>query len=163
MNNLKQSLKLPLPEVKTSLVLIVLVIAILGFADAGFLAVEHFLGVTPPCTITTGCDKVLLSNYSIIFGIPVSLLGALYYFVIALGAFIYLESRHGGGAIASHHSSILKWTLIATVAGLLMSIWFLVVQMFILNSYCIYCLGSAVTSTALFITAITILWKSQKS
>lgn len=162
MNYLKKLFSQPLPEIRTRAVLVVLVIALLGFADAGFLTFEHYRGVVPPCGIESGCEKVLTSEYSFIAGIPVSLLGAIYYFLIALGAFVYLESRHGAGAVAAHHSQILKWTLLATTAGLIMSLWFLYVQAFVLHSYCLYCLGSAATSIALFITANIILWKSQK-
>jgi uncharacterized membrane protein len=133
-------------------------VALVGFADAALLTVEHYRGVIPPCT-TAGCDLVLTSPYSSILGIPVSLLGALYYLAIAVGAFVYLESRHGRGEIAAHHSAILKWALLATVLGLLMSIWFTAAQVFIIHSYCLYCLGSAATSTTLFVIGWIILKK----
>ena len=157
MNNSIPFFKRPLAEVRTAIVAVFLIIALIGFADATFLTVEHYRGVIPPCSATSGCETVLTSQFSTMAGIPVSLLGALYYFAIALGAFIYLEARHGSGELAAHHNSILKWILMATVLGFGMSLWFVYLQAFVLHSYCQYCLGSAVTSTVLFIVAIFIL------
>ena len=163
MKHLKRSLTLPLSEAGTAVLVFFLIVAILGFADASYLTFEHYMGVIPPCSVTEGCATVLTSGYSVIFGVPVSLLGAIYYFVVAFGAFMYLESKHGKGEIAAHHSVILKWTLIATALGFGMSLWFVYLQLFILHSICIYCMGSATTSTVLFITAIVMLRKSSIS
>ena len=160
MKHLKRSLTLPLAEVKTAVVAFFLIVAILGFADASYLTIEHYRGVIPPCSATEGCEAVLTSSYSVIFGVPTSLLGALYYLAVAVGAFMYLESKHGAGEIKAHHAAILKWTLIATAFGFGMSLWFVYLQLFILHSICVYCMGSATTSTVLFITAIFMLRRS---
>ena len=157
MKHLKRSLTLPFAEASSVAVIILLIVAMLGFADATYLTIEHYRGVIPPCSIIKGCEIVLTSPYSVLFGVPVSLLGALYYLLVSLGAFIYLESKHGKGEIATHHSSILKWTLIITVFGFGMSLWFVYIQLFVLHSICTYCIGSALTSTILFITAIVML------
>ena len=162
MKHLKRSLTLPLAEVRTAVLVFFLVVGIIGFADASYLTVEHYRNTIPPCSVTEGCETVLTSQYSVLFGVPTSLLGALYYLAVSVGAFMYLESKHGSGKVASHHSSILKWTLIATAFGFGMSIWFVYLQLFILHSICIYCMGSATTSTILFITAILMLRQSSK-
>ena len=163
MKHLKRSLTLPLAEVRTAIVVFFLIVAVLGFADASYLTFEHYQGVIPPCSVTEGCEAVLTSSYSVIFGVPTSLLGALYYLAVAVGAFLYIESKHGAGEIKAHHASILKWTLMATALGFGMSVWFVYLQLFILHSICIYCMGSAATSTILFITAIVMLRKSSKN
>jgi uncharacterized membrane protein len=162
MKHLKRSLTLPLAEARTAAVAFFLVVTVLGFADASYLTFEHYQGVIPPCSVTGGCEAVLTSAYSVILGIPTSLLGALYYLAVAIGSFLYLESKHGGGQIKAYHSSILKWTLIATAFGFGMSLWFVYLQFFILHSICIYCMGSAASSTTLFITAIFMLRSSAK-
>ena len=156
MNSLKLLLKRPLAEVGTAVLVVFFLVALIGFADATFLTVEHYRGVIPPCT-TAGCDTVLSSQYSVIFGVPASLLGALYYLAIVIASFMYLESKHGAGKIASHHSMILKWALFITAIGFGMSLWFVYLQAFVIHAYCQYCLGSATTSTILFIMAIFIL------
>jgi uncharacterized membrane protein len=121
-----------------------LIVAVLGFTDAAYLTIEHFQGVIPPCSIVSGCETVLTSSYSVVAGIPVSLLGALYYLIITIGVFAYLDTKK---------PDILKWTLSLTICGLLMSLWFIFVQALILKAWCIYCLGSAATSIVLFILA----------
>lgn len=156
MTYLKRLSSAQLREVKTSTVAALLIIALLGFADATYLTVEHYRGVIPPCSIVEGCEQVLTSDYSIIVGIPVSLLGSIFYLAISIGTFVYLESRHGGGKIHAHHSQILKWTLLTTLLGFVFSMWFLYAQVFIIGAYCLYCLGSILTSTVLFIMSMEI-------
>jgi uncharacterized membrane protein len=140
----------PLATLPISLAVFLLVIALLGFADASYLTIEHFRGVIPPCTIVSGCEVVLTSAYSFILGIPVSLLGAIYYLIILVGVFSFIESKKTG---------LLKLALLLTVFGMVFSLWFLYVQIFILGSYCLYCLVSALTSTILFVTACVIAKK----
>jgi uncharacterized membrane protein len=143
MQNLKNLLKQPLRTVPLSIVSGALVIALIGFADAAYLTLEHFQGVIPPCTIA-GCDVVLTSVYSTVAGIPVSLAGAVFYLAILVGLFIYIESRN---------LTVLKWTLALTAVGLLSTLWFLFVQTFLLHAFCQYCLLSAFTSIVLFVIA----------
>ena len=150
MQNLKNSLIKPLRPVHVSLTVIVLLVAVIGFADASYLAIEHYQGVVPPCSITGGCEKVLTSSYAEILGIPVSLPGALFYLLVAAGALAYLEGKH---------ERLFRYSLLMTIFGLLASIWFVFLQVFVLHSYCAYCLGSAITSTTLFILACFIFKK----
>ncbi len=152
MMRLKQLLNKPLLPIPNKLAIIILIVALLGFVDASYLAIKHFQGVIPPCSLVSGCETVLNSSYSEILGIPVSLLGALYYLVILVGVFAYLESKN---------TKLLKWSLLLTFFGFIFSLWFIYIQAFILKSYCIYCIGSFVTSTTLFVIALIIFSKYQ--
>jgi len=142
MKHLRKLLKTQLSSVPTSWAVIILVIAVLGFADASYLTIEHYKGVIPPCSLVSGCETVLTSSYSVIAGVPVSLLGSIYYLIIAIGVFAYLDTKK---------TYILKWTLVLTILGLLMSLWFIFLQAFILKAWCLYCLGSAASSITLFV------------
>jgi len=113
----------------------------LGFLDAGYLTANHYFGAPLTCIIVHGCDTVTTSAYSQILGIPVALLGTLYYLTIFLLIVAYFDI---------HKRIFFDLARLCTVAGFLFSLWFLYVQAFILNSYCIYCLGSITTSTLLF-------------
>jgi len=126
-----------------------LAVSFIGFLDAAYLTAAHYLRFSPPCAILNGCDTVTTSAYAEILGIPVALMGALYYAVIFLALIVYLESDH---------ALILKITSYFTVAGLLASIWFVSVQVFILGALCLYCLVSAVTSTLLFLFGAKLLY-----
>lgn len=147
MMNLSHLFKQPLRAVPNSLVIFLLIVALVGFVDAGYLTIEHYQNAIPPCSITGGCEKVLTSAYAAVFGIPVSLLGSFYYVAILIGICGYLESKK---------ILFLKWALLLTFAGFLASLWFVFLQAFVIRSYCLYCLGSAITSTILFVTAMDI-------
>ena len=143
------SLKQPLLPVPNSIVIIALVVALVGFADATYLTIEHFRNVIPPCT-TSGCEEVLTSGYSVVAGVPVSLGGAIYYLLVMVGLFAYLDAKN---------LKLLKAVFLFTVVGLLASLWFIYVQAFILGAYCQYCLVSAGTSTLLFLIGAFVLAK----
>jgi uncharacterized membrane protein len=147
--NLKQLLKQPLSNVPLGVAIAALAVALIGFADAVYLTLKYFKGEIPPCTIA-GCDVVLSSSYSAIAGVPVSLLGAVFYLVMLTGLFIYIDSRN---------LKILKWTFLLSAVGFLFTLWFTFVQVAILRAYCQYCLLSAATSTVLFILAIIVFSK----
>jgi uncharacterized membrane protein len=131
-----------------------LALALIGFADATYLTVEHYRNVIPPCSVVSGCEQVLTSAYSTIAGLPVSLIGAIYYFSVLLGAAAYLESRK---------TFFLKWALLLSILGFLASLWFVYLQVFVIHSLCAYCLGSAVTSTVLGVTALVVFSKKGRS
>lgn len=152
MQNSTPFFKRQLANVRTGVVALFFIIALIGFADATFLTIEHYRGVIPPCT-TTGCDTVLTSAYATVAGVPVSLLGAIYYFALALGAFIYLESLMSKGSVGARQLGILKWAFFATVLGFIASIVLVCLMAFVIHSWCQYCIGSAISSTVLFIIA----------
>jgi uncharacterized membrane protein len=149
MKHLKNLLTIQLRQVPLSIVVGALVIALIGFADASYLTLERVQGEIPPCTVA-GCDVVLTSAYSAIAGIPVSLLGVIFYLAMLVGLFVYVESRN---------LRVLKWTLLFSVLGLLCTLWFLFVQAFLLKAFCQYCLLSAFTSILLFGIAVWVFSK----
>lgn len=144
----KLSLKRPLQAVPNSLVALLLLISLAGFADASYLTLEHFQNAIPPCSIGS-CETVLASAYSSVFGIPLSLLGALYYLTVSVGLFAYLEGKsRGSGEI------FLRSALSLTLLGFLMSLGLVSLMGLVIHAWCIYCLGSATSSTLLFLGAI---------
>jgi uncharacterized membrane protein len=71
----------------------ILVVALIGFLDAVYLTANHYLGVVPPCFVVQGCEQVTTSSYSLILGIPVALLGSIYYLVIFALAIRFIEKK----------------------------------------------------------------------
>ncbi|MDO8626129.1 MAG: vitamin K epoxide reductase family protein [Candidatus Magasanikbacteria bacterium] len=125
--------------------IIFLLVSFLGFLDASYLAVEHYRGVVPPCSVIVGCELVTTSKYALIFKIPVALLGAIYYLAVLILSVAYLESQNK------------KWltaAAILTPLGFLASAWFVYLQLYVIKAVCIYCVGSALTSTILFILGV---------
>lgn len=123
----------------------ILGVSIVGFFDAAYLTIQHYTQFTLPCTITHGCDLVTKSEYSQIMGVPVALLGALYYLAIFLTIYIIIETKK---------TEYLRFIAIATTFGFLFSAWFVYLQLFVINAICQYCMLSAITSTTMFIASI---------
>lgn len=143
----------PMPQRTISLVNKILwtstVVAVAGFLDATYLTVKHFLGTPIPCSILEGCEVVTTSAYSEIFGIPVALLGSIYYLAMLIWLVIIIER-------ADKHALLRAWSY-AAIAGFVASLGFVYIQLFILHAICLYCMGSALTSTLLFIAGMSVL------
>lgn len=141
--NLKRLLKTQLLPLPKWILNTLLVVALIGFADATYLTVEHFANTIPPCSIG-GCEIVLTSAYSEILGIPVSLFGAIFYLLIAISLFVYRDTQK---------SIFLVMPLMASALGFVASVSLIFVMMFVLKAFCPYCLVSAITSTTIFVIA----------
>lgn len=130
------------------LVFALLAFAPLGFLDASYLTIEHFLNRVPPCTLVHGCELVTTSSYSMIFGIPTALFGAFYYLLIILALVYYLDTKQ---------LKVLRAAAAVTVVGFAFSLYLVYLQLFVLNAICLYCMVSALSSTILFILGMVVL------
>lgn len=148
MNNSWISSKMQLKQISSKAAIFVLVVSLLGFVDAAYLTVEHYRDVVPPCSITGGCENVLTSQFAEVAGIPVSLVGAVFYLFVLIGSFLYIESKK---------DLILRYGLTLSIPAFIASLYFVFLQVFVIRSYCAYCMGSAITSTIIFISAIKLL------
>jgi len=133
--------------------IIFLFVSFIGFLDSAYLTATHYSGVLAPCIIVHGCDTVTTSSYSQIGGIPVALLGALYYLCVFLLILAFLDTKKRIFFVVAR---------ILTLVGFLFSLWFLYVQAALLHAYCIYCLGSLTTSTILFTGTLVIFFQKKK-
>ncbi|OGJ43028.1 hypothetical protein A3B60_03830 [Candidatus Peregrinibacteria bacterium RIFCSPLOWO2_01_FULL_39_12] len=120
-------------------------VSFIGFLDAGYLTVVHYTGADLACSFLEGCEIVTTSKYSLIFGIPVALLGALYYLTILILSLLYFDTKN---------NILLKIFPALTIFGFLASGWFIYLQIFVIKALCEYCILSAVTSTILFILGL---------
>ncbi len=132
----------------TKLAIALLIISFIGFLDATYLTVQHYRGLPPECSIVEGCEEVVTSKYAVMFGVPVALLGGIYYLTIFILSIIYLDSKN---------KSIIKLAALLTAAGLIASIGFVYLQLFVIKAICVYCMFSAATSTTLFVLGLYIL------
>lgn len=130
------------------------VVAFLGFLDSAYLTMEHYLHAIPPCTILHGCEAVTTSSYSLMFGVPLALLGVIYYLFIFAGSVFALERKN---------EKVLRIISSTTIIGFIFSLYFLYLQSFVIHAFCIYCLFSVLTSTTLFILGLYNLYSPRKS
>ncbi|HLD11719.1 MAG TPA: vitamin K epoxide reductase family protein [Patescibacteria group bacterium] len=137
-----------------------LILSLMGMADAFYLTWEHFQGGIAPCAITpfpilNDCGKVLRSQYSVIGPIPLALLG-LFYYTTVFGSSLFLVTRK------TVSPSQVRALFLLTCIGILTSSFLVYLQLFVIQAICMYCMLSAFLSTLLFLTSLFFL-RSERS
>lgn len=117
----------------------------IGFVDASYLTILSYSGSIPPCRIVSGCEEVLTSAYAYVWGIPLSLVGAVYYGAILILLGFYLSQPTQQIRTVIH---LLSW------AGIMATGYFLYLQAWVLEAWCAYCLISAATSSVIFLASL---------
>lgn len=128
------------------------IFSFVGFIDASYLAVKHYTGTIPPCAIAKGCEVVTTSQYAEIGGVSVALFGAIYYLIILITSIAIIDTNN---------NHLKKFLSLFSIIGLLASIWFVSLQLFVINALCLYCIASAVSSVSVF--TIAFFLNKQKS
>jgi uncharacterized membrane protein len=106
-------------------------VALAGIGVAGYLTWAHFADSEVICVVGGGCETVQQSSYSELAGIPVALLGLLSYStILALIVWDAPVARLGAGALA--------------FVGLLFGLYLLVVQLFVIDAVCAWCVANDV-------------------
>jgi uncharacterized membrane protein len=132
---------------------LVALLALIGFADATYLAIMHFQNADVGCSVITGCDAVLSSEYAYLFGVPLAYLGVLYYLsvlVVAAG-YYQLEIR-----------MLLNGLVIILTGAFLFSLWLIYLQAFVINAFCQFCLISATLTTFMFVLTLLAIRKWER-
>jgi uncharacterized membrane protein len=129
------------------------IVSLAGLADALYLTVEHVTGQSVRCTIVAGCSEVLSSQYAVVAGVPLALIGAAAYF----GVFSLATLAAFGYRIAG--------TLLAPLVVLmfLFSLWLIYLQAFVIHAFCQFCLFSAAVTTALTVIVLIALLSRRKT
>jgi uncharacterized membrane protein len=136
-------------------IMVAAVFSVIGLADSIYLTVAHLLGENAECVVAAGCSEVLGSTYANVGKVPLAALGALVYFtafsLVILAAFGYRRIE------------ILLMLLVE--AMLVVTLWLLLVQAFVLHAFCDYCLLSALvifSITGLVVASYVFLRKDQQ-
>jgi uncharacterized membrane protein len=125
---------------------VMLALALIGIADALYVAQGSYTGQALWCPIIEGCNTVVNSPYARIFGMPLSYFGLVYYlYMFGLAALLAFDPSSRGLRFGA---------LLYTAMGMLSSIYFMYIQLNFIQAVCIYCLFSAVTTLLLLITAL---------
>jgi uncharacterized membrane protein len=127
------------------LVIAIVVLCLVGIADAGYLTYVHYAGIKVACLAHGGCETVQASRWAKLDGVPVSLLGLIGY--IAILGTLLLRTELGralGFGIA--------------LIGFGFSMYLTYREIFTIKAICQWCVSSAVIMTLLVIlTAIRAL------
>jgi uncharacterized membrane protein len=116
------------------------VLAAIGMALSGYLTFTAWVGKDVAfCTEGAGCDVVLNSRWSTLFGMPTSFWGFLTYALLAAVAW----NRHADNQW--------RWSWVISLFGLLYSLYLTSISFFVLRAACQYCLTSLSIMAAIFI------------
>jgi len=124
--------------------IVILILSVGGLLISIYLTKQHYNTVNPIfCPLTgSGCEVVMVSKYSEIFGIPLSVFGIIYYTLV-----IILSS-----AFRFRQKDILFVILAGwTTFGLLFSLCLEFIQIFLIQAICFYCSLSAIICLLLFV------------
>jgi uncharacterized membrane protein len=125
------------------------VVALIGLALSLYLTIEHFTSpniLACPATATINCVKVTTSSYSVIAGVPVAVLGLLYY--LAMTALV------SPPAWRIRRLDLVR--IIGAGLGVLMVLYLVWVELFAVFAICLWCTAVHVCTLVLL---GTILWR----
>jgi uncharacterized membrane protein len=128
-------------------------VAILALGVCGFLVAKHIrnhkIKNTPlVCPIRFDCHTVVHSDYSRFLGIPVEVLGMIYYGLVSL-SYLFFIFMPGIMPI-----TLVNFLIAATLIAFLFSLYLIAVQIFILKKGCSWCIVSAFISALIFILTV---------
>jgi uncharacterized membrane protein len=107
--------------------------------DALYLTVMR--GVHVPCSLSGGCNEVLTSPYSEIYGIPLSMIGLAFYLTVFSMAVLEIFEV----------SQLRRWIFWLALPGFMITLVLFYLQGFVIHHFCQYCLASAAFVTSIFI------------
>ena len=126
-----------------------------GFLLAFYIHHKKSKKETMVCPLDSNCETVIYSPYARFLGIPVELLGMLYYAGIAAGYAAFLMLPQFATPLA--HFVV----FFASATALLFSLYLTFLQAIVIKEWCTWCLGSAALTTIIF--ALSILGTSSNA
>lgn len=123
-------------------------LSVVGLLASAYLTVEHYTaGATLACpeTATFNCAKVTSSSYSQVLGVPVAVLGLVFFVVMT--ALCSPAAWRSAGTPG-------RWVALArsagAVAGVVSVVYLVWAELFGVGSLCLWCTGVHVVTIALF-------------
>jgi uncharacterized membrane protein len=107
----------------------------------------HYRGYVSPCYVVHGCEEVQTSKYSVILGVPVALLGTVFF-----GLMFYL----GIGLLTSSRVLVLRVYRVLAFAGALAIIPLFLLQAIVLKAFCTYCVATEAIMLFLWVLSFLI-------
>lgn len=131
---------------KTSFVLPLVVLSLLGILDATYLTYNKLNNIIPPCSSGFQCETVLNSPWANVGPLPLSALGLFYYsflFLIACATVVGIKIRIG----KLKNEDILL--TVGTIGGAF-SLYLVFIMGVMIRGWCLYCLISAALCALIF-------------
>ena len=113
-----------------------------GFVVSAYLTIVHFRGYVSPCYVVQGCETVQTSEYSVILGVPVALVGAVFF-----GLLFYLAV----GLLRNGALTLVRVFKVLAFLGALAIIPLFLLQAIVLEAFCTYCIATEVLMLAIWV------------
>jgi uncharacterized membrane protein/thiol-disulfide isomerase/thioredoxin len=124
------------------------ILAVLGLIVAGYMAYIEITHVEAVCGPVGECNVVQTSQYATIAGIPVAVLGLIFYFAVLV---LWAVQRSAAGKWARPAALAL---LGMAVFGVLFSIYLTLLELFVIHAVCMWCLSSALITTLIMVVVV---------
>ncbi len=129
-------------------------LTLIGIADAIYVAHGNYTGRPLWCPVIDGCNAVVNSPYSRVFGVPMSYFGFIYYlYMFALAARLAFDPL----------SRSLRFRAVLYAGmGAASSMYFMYLQLGFIRDLCSYCIISAVITVLLLMAAFWHFYAARK-
>jgi uncharacterized membrane protein len=117
----------------------IIILAFSGFILASYIHINKQKKKKLICPLRSNCETVIRSDYSKIIGIPVEVLGVLYYGLVFAAHILMLTF----GPVTPYATEVLFGLSLSSV---LFSVYLVSVQAFVIRQWCTWCLCSAFVS-----------------
>ena len=122
-------------------------LASIGVLDSTYLFIYKISNNNAMCLGNGDCATVNASRYSVIYGIPISLLGLLAY--LAILALLIFEFRN---IVTKENSNLLIFGI--SLVGVIFSAYLTYIEFYVIFAVCPFCILSAIVISILFIISI---------
>jgi uncharacterized membrane protein len=112
-----------------------------GFVVSLYLTFVHYRGYVSHCYVVEGCEQVQTSRFAVIFGVPVALLGLLFF-----TAMFYL----GIGVLTRSSVKLVRAYKVLAYLGALAAVPLFLVQAIALRAFCTYCVLTEIILLAMW-------------
>ena len=119
-------------------------LAFAGFVISLYLTFVHYRGYVSPCYVVHGCETVQTSKYAVVLGVPLALLGTVYF-----GLMFYL----GIALLTIRRPLVVTVFRLLTFAGAIAIIPLFLLQAIVLKAFCTYCVATEAIMLALWLLA----------
>ncbi|MFH1142180.1 MAG: vitamin K epoxide reductase family protein [Candidatus Uhrbacteria bacterium] len=143
---------------KRGIAIVIMILALIGVGISVYLFSIHGSDMTgKACEInsTFSCGTVDQSEYSEIYGIPVSLLGIIGYGLLALAALVKIFDKVGDRGI--------DWfLLLASLGGMGFALYLTAIEAFVLDAWCLYCVAQQIDIAIILVLVVVLFWKERR-
>lgn len=134
--------------------LLIPILAVLGLGVAGYMAYIEITHESAVCGPVGECNVVQTSQYATIAGIPVAVLGLIFYLAVLA---LWAVQRSSAGQWARPAALAL---LGLAVFGVFFSIYLTLLELFVIHAVCMWCLSSALITTLIMVVVVAQLTRT---